>query len=167
MDCLRSFTITLDQVINFTTAGTNVKTWNTGVNHQWTVIDSLTDSRFNVQGFKNINIYGVKMQGYVSPLITGTSGAIVEDYIFQLLINGQSPVLGGSFSPNGYSAVITNQAINVGKFNTEFKFVDPIISASFVEIGTFSAQGYGWQTANNISLAINCSFIVYYQFEGE
>lgn len=167
MDCLRSFTITLDQVINFSTAGTNVRCWNGVDNRQWTVIDNVKESRFNVQGFKNINIYGIKMQGYVTPQITGTSGAIVEDFIFQLVVNGQSPVLGGSFSPNDYSAVITNQPINIGKYNNEFKFINPIVSANFVEIGTFSAQGYGWQTLNNISLAINCSFIVYYQFEGE
>jgi hypothetical protein len=167
MDCLRSFNITLDQVINFTTAGTNVRTWNTVNQHQWMVLDNVTDSRFNVQGFKNINLYGIKMQGYCSTIITGTSGAIVEDFGFQMVIGGQSPILGGSFSPNGYSATITNQPINLTKFNSKFEFSTPIQSANFIEIGTFFAQGYGWQTASDISLSINATFIVYYDFEGE
>jgi hypothetical protein len=167
MDCLRSFTITIDQTLTFTTSGVNVRTWNTGINHQWTVLDNVTESRFNVQGFKNINLYGIKMQGYCAPQITGTSGAIVDDFGFQMVIGGQNPILGGDFSTNGYNAVTTNQPINLTKFNSEFRFVTPIQSANFVEIGTFFAQGYGWQTASNIILTVNASFIVYYQFEGE
>jgi len=166
MDCLRSFTITIDQVLNFTTAGTNVRVWNAATGNAWTVLDNVSESRFNVQGFKNINVFGVKMQGYCSPIITGTSGAIVEDFGFQLVFGGTSPILGGSFGTNTYAAVISNQPINLTKFNSKFEFSTPIQSANFIEIGTFFAQGFGYQTLNNISLSINASFIVYYDFEG-
>lgn len=167
MSCIQNFTLSYDLVGTFNVSNTSVRCWISGGQNFWTARFINVASTYNVQGFKNINIYKVKIQSYLSPIITSVTGAIVEDYSLSVEINGTSPILGGNFSTNAYNGTTTNQPYIFTKYNTEIEFASPITSVKFIKLGEISVQGYGWQTLNDIDLQLKANMILYYDFEGE
>ena len=165
-DCLQNFTLTFDLSRSFNILNTNVRCWNNGINHFWTA-RFLNASKYDIQGFKNINIYKVKVQAYITPIISSITGAIVEDFSLPLEIGGTAPILGGNFSTNSYNGTTNNQPYLFTKNNSEIEFFSPITSVQFVTLGNISVQGYGWQLLNDIDLQVQANIIIYYDFEGE
>ena len=93
MDCLRSFIVNIRQVGTFT--GTDVKTWFVGAQEFWAV-EAPRISIFNVQGFKNVDIYGVDVIGSVqTQKAAAIGGCVVNDWAFELLIDGSLPLASG------------------------------------------------------------------------
>lgn len=166
MSCIQNFTLSFDLSRSFSVLNTNVRCWTAGGQNFWTA-RFLNASVYDVQGFKNINIYKVKLQSYVTPIITSITGAIVEDYSLAVEINGTAPILGGNFSTNSYNGTTTNQPYIFTKNNSEIEFASPITSVKFIKLGDISVQGYGWQLLNDIDLQVQANMIVYYDFEGE
>jgi hypothetical protein len=166
MNCIQNFTLSYDLSRSFNILNTNVRCWTAGTQNFWTA-RFLNASVYDVQGFKNINIYKVKLQAYITPIITSITGAIVEDYSLAVEINGTAPILGGNFSTNSYNGTTTNQPYLFTKNNSEIEFASPITSVKFIKLGDISVQGYGWQLLNDIDLQLQANMIVYYDFEGE
>jgi hypothetical protein len=171
MDCLRSFVINIDRVATYT--GVNVKTWFVGAQEFWMVSDSGT-SVYNVQGFKNMDIYGIDVLGYVTTLRTApTSGANVEDWTFEIRIDGQLPLASGIIqtSPPNYwnieDSTAGTRTFALTKNTNSLKFADPIKSAQSLNFLQFYSHGSGGQTAGSVALDYSLNFIIYYKYEGE
>lgn len=170
MDCLRSFIVSIDQVTTF--SGTDVKTWLLGVQEYW-VVEKAGVSTFNVQGFKNIDIYGVDVIGNVSTQKSAAiGGVVVEDWAFEILIEGQLPLASGNIatSPNYWNiqtSTVGTRTFALSKNTNSLKFADPISSVKFINFENLRAQGVGGQTAGTVSLDWDLSFIFYYKYEGE
>jgi hypothetical protein len=169
MDCLRSFSFSVDGQSNFVPP--DVKTWLAGAQEYWTFQRALTSS-YIVRGFKNIDVYGVKVVGGVTTLKTAAlGGAITEDWFVSVKLNGQLPLLGGTAGvPNDWSITTDgplSSTYEVSKFNSSFMLESPIKSVIDISLTNFKAIGFGGQTALNINLAYNFNFIIYYKFEGE
>ena len=169
MECLRSFSFQAGGQSNFT--GPDVKTWLLGVQEYWT-FQRAQLSTFIPEGFKNIDVYGVKVLGGVTTLKTApVGGAITEDWFVEIELNGQLPLLGGRLGIIDDWNIQTNGPLSknfeLSKFNSSFMFESPIKSVQTIGLTNFKAIGYGGQTANNVNLAYNFNFIVYYKFEGE
>jgi hypothetical protein len=171
MDCLRSFNFDVNTNTNLT--GGNVKTWATGSgNHFWSA-SAGTASTYNIEGYKNINVYGIDVIGSIQTLTTaGTGGVVVNDWSIDVLIGGQQPLIGANVtaSPNYYSINATtpaNRIFPIGKTSNSIKFGDPYESVKFIQLGSTYASGWGWETTGNVNLFWNLNFIVYYKFEGE
>jgi len=170
-ECLRSFNFATRTNSNFT--GTEIKTWITGGQHCWSAEIGSYSSIYNIQGFKNINVYGIQAIGQVGTLNGAPlGGVIVNDWTIDVTINGQRPLIGANVtvSPNSYSLSTTatnNRIFPISKYSNYVKFADPFQSVTSIELGGTTANGVGWQTLTNVNLLWQFNFIVYYKFEGE
>jgi hypothetical protein len=171
MDCLRSFNFSAR--INTNLSGTDVKTWISGGQHAWAIQAGSLSSVYNIQGFKNINVFGIKAIGSVQSLEGApTGGVVVNDWTIDVTLNGQRPIIGGNIdvSPNSYSVDLnsTNNLIfPISKYSNSVEFGDPYQSVTSIVLGGTTATGYGWQTLSNVNLLWLLNFVVYYKFEGE
>lgn len=170
MDCLRSFIVDIKQAQTF--VATDVKTWLLGVQEYW-VVEASGLSSFKTEGFKNIDIYGVDVIGSVQTWKTAISGGcVVEDWAFEILIDGQLPLVSGTkeASPDDWNIQLATNGTKtfaVSKFNNSVKFASPISSVKFINFEMLRAQGVGGQTAGAIALDYDLSFVFYYKYEGE
>jgi hypothetical protein len=170
MDCLRSFIVSIDQVTTF--SGTDVKTWFVGAQEFW-VVEKAGVSTFVPEGFKNIDIYGVDVIGNVSTQkAAATGGCVVQDWGFELLIEGQLPLASGTIttSPNYWNIQTTTtgtRTFALSKNTNSLKFADPIGSVKNINFEVLRAQGVGGQTAGVVSLDWDLSFVFFYKYEGE
>jgi hypothetical protein len=169
MDCLRSFTIWINQSKSFNVAGVTVKTWGTLGNYHWSVIDQQGMSTYQIQGFKNVDLYGMKMLGDVQTDLTSSDGAIVSDFSFRLGIAGQIPLISGDVltSPNYWGISQTVPQWDLSKYRYEVNFETPYYSTKSITFEAFRAQGNNAETLNSVQLDLNLQFVFYYKYEGE
>jgi len=170
MDCMRSFIIGVRNSATYT--GASVKTWAVGVQNFW-VCEVIGSSVFDIQGFKNIDIYGVKMTGDVqTTTAAATGGVVIEDFAFDIFVNGQIPLVSGATNPvpnffNLETTVPGTTRFRLSRNCSEIFFKDPIKSTKFIEFQSLHAQGVGAQTLGTISLDNDLTFVFYYKYEGE
>jgi hypothetical protein len=146
--------------------------WSVGAQHFWVYTSSLPDSIFNVEGFKNINIHKITLNGNVGTSnLPVLSGIIVQNWLFNVEIIGQNSVIGGnvSVSPNGFNMFTqpTNPVFALSKYTPSIEFTTPIQSAKKINFTAFYADGVGAEVTTNgqLNWGINCT--IYYKFEGE
>jgi len=170
MDCLRSFVVGINQVGTFT--GTGISTWNVpalGNNYFSAIVQGLTT--YNIEGFKNINIFGASVTGHVIAQASAPTGkCLVEDWAFVVTLVGQLPIISGSASPDFWSLQTTGLQTNVialSKNTPSVIFNDPIASVKTINFNQLRCQGEGAETANTVSLDYDLTFTFYYKFEGE
>jgi hypothetical protein len=166
MDCLNQFQFGIGASRTYSAASSNFATWTNGGQNFWIVQSTGDISEFDIQGFKNINLYGVKMQGYVQSPITGNFG-IVDDFSYNLKLTGQKPSLSGVFTTNNWNADLYPIDLRLSKFENTIMFSDPIKSLSRIRLSNFGVQGYGNSSLLNIKLDIEVNFYFLYKFEGE
>jgi hypothetical protein len=171
MDCLKSFNFSAAGQTNF--SGVDVKTWLVGTEQYWSFADTSGGSRFNIEGFKNVNVYGVDVVGNISTLPNSpTGGCIPLDWSISVSIDGLAPIIGGNVrvTPNFYS-ITTNQAniqaFDLGRYKTKIDLASPIESAKSITLSNLRANGIGAQTLGNVNIQWILDFVIYYKFEGE
>lgn len=169
MDCLRSFTLNINQ--NFIFNNTLFTEWNVlGTVLPWTMFDgSLTrNSVFNVTGFKNIDLYGICLVGNVYPLLAPAQRqALVQDWGVELGFTGTTPLIGGSFANNTFLATQGGNSVFLSKYQNEYKLASPIKSVTDITISSLTASGIQNESGVSVDLAFEIALIVYYKFEGE
>lgn len=172
MECLRSFNFSLAQQANYN-AATGLKTWTIGTQNFFLLEQlSPTGSIYNVQGFKNINIYQIEINGdlYSSGLPVGVS-AIIQDFNFYLEVLGtNSPSVGNIVSaPNPYNMTepTTIIPIMLSKFLPKISFKSPIQSAKQIAVKGFYCDGIANQSLINAQIGNTINVTVYYKYEGE
>ena len=171
MDCLRSFNISINDDVVF--SGLDVKSWAVGAQHFFTMeTDAVGDiSEFTIQGFKNINIFGICVNGGVVPQIGPlTNSGIVDDWQFEIILDGQLPLISGTvgtnffnINPNGSN----NKLFSLSKNTNSVSFADPFQSVKKITFNRLLIQGYGLQLLGSIALNYDLNFTFYYKFEGE
>jgi hypothetical protein len=170
MDCLRSFSFTAGANENVT--GTDINTWGTGSDTYWTAqIGITTTSQFNIQGFKNINVFGIQAVGDVNSIISTANGVIVNNWNFLVRLNGQNATIGNTITttPNRFSIVTQtiNPIIGLSRYNPRIDFPSGIQSVQSIEVYGLQASGHGAENSTTINLSWNMVFNVFYKFEGE
>lgn len=169
MDCLRSFSILSSA--NENAVGVNIDTWTVGSQNFWIYNSFSGDSTFNVQGFKNINVYSIQAQGDVSCLINTGNSLIVDDWAFSVELNGQPALASGEIvaSPNRFSIQIQGDKTNcvLSRYNNNLNFASPIQSVKNIKINGLTASGIGNENLTTLNLSWAINFIVYYKYEGE
>lgn len=169
MDCLRSFNLRIYQATTFSSP--DVKTWFSGSNTHF-CIDKLATSTFEIQGFKNVDIYGIELTGYVQTQQAGSANCIVSDYALELFLNGQNPLVSGIVkpTPDYWSLDFNNDTakiVRLSKFNPSYKFSDPIKSVKNIDFTRLLAVGEALNSPSNASLEWSLNFVFYYKYEGE
>ena len=150
MDCLRSFTLNLNQ--NFSFVNPQYLAWNTlatGTNLPWTVESGVSSSIFtvfNIEGFKNIDLYGISLVGNCYPTnATASKQGIVNNF---------------GFNQDGKYIALT-------KYQNIYKLADPVKSVTRIQIDFLRASGIQFENSTGIDLTFDLSLIVYYKYEGE
>jgi hypothetical protein len=167
MDCLNSFSVLLRLQRGYSTGGTNVKTWGSGHDLNWQVRDQTLGTNLAIQGFKNIDVYGIQMLGLVHTDVGAGDGAIVSDFGLYITFTGQAPLISGVSDNANWPVYLNNKAFMLSKYRNKVKMESPISGVSNINFGVFSAQGTGAETANSVTLDIDLEFIFYYKYEGE
>jgi len=171
MECLRSFNFLASGQSNFT--GADVKTWLDGTQRFFTYTRSGALSTFTVQGFKNINVFGIDVVGNVGSLPAAPAGGCIpSDWSIQISVNGFVPLVGGSVvaSPNGFNMDIDQaktKLFDLGRFKPTFNLASPIESVTSIQINNLRVNGTGAQTNGDLNLQYIFNVIVYYKYEGE
>jgi hypothetical protein len=167
MDCLRSFTFNINQTVNFATAGVNIKNWGVAGNYHW-IVNLGQNSILNIQGFKKLDLYGIAIVGNVQTDAGLANAAIVQDYGFDIVTDGQIPLPSAVISgTNLWGINLNNQTFSLTKYLSKIEFESPITGLNNLTISRFFAQGNNGETLNSIDLGINVDFIFYYKYEGE
>jgi hypothetical protein len=168
MDCLKSFTIHSSSSITTSLASI----WTQNSNNYW-LLDRNLSSSFNIEGFKNINIHGIKMLGFIDAQPAGTLKAIVEDWTTTLQLQGGTiPQVSGNItaSPNQWNIDNTSafgRLFSLGKYNQEIKFASPFESVKSIQFLNLNAAGIGAESTTSVSLKWNLQWVFYYTYEGE
>lgn len=169
MDCMRSFTLNINQ--NFVFNNTVFTEWNTvGTVLPWTMFDGSASrkSDFFVEGFKNIDVYGVSMVGIVYPLLApAQKQALVQDWGVSLTLEGTQPLINGFYGTNTFNASQGGRTVFLSKYQNEYKLIEPIQSVKKISIAALTASGIQNESGLSVDLTFDVALIVYYKLEGE
>jgi hypothetical protein len=178
MNCLRTTNLTFAGTVNNTSTvvGSNVTFW---LDYSTKLTGfvarlPLVDCSFNPQGFKNIDLYGLEVIGYVSNNNSAGGNFICTDYSLLTKIMGQFPLLSGTFgtgvpfqmvqgqgNSNGFTFTKTHSKIN---FNTPIKSVSQIFCSDLTIEGTAPTL---IGITDEISFDYSFDIFLHYKFEGE
>lgn len=172
MDCLRSFNFSIANQSNYGAAN-GFLYWQIGTQHFWTLdIASAPGSKYNIRGFKNINIFKIEINGDInSTPQTAPFQCIVNNWSLDLEVVGQNSSSVGSVlaSPNPFGLIEqqTNPFFRLSKFQNCIEFESPIQSAREINIKKLFADGIANQTILSAQIGYIINFTVYYKYEGE
>lgn len=169
MDCLRSFNVRLQFAQNFESSNPNVKFWGTGNNINF-IIENEEEGHFEIQGFKNINLYGVKMVGDIIPYITINRSSIIDDWSIRLVIVGQPPLISGNITSSSYTlnyADSESTVFQLTKYTNNINFASPIASASLLTFSVIKVSGIHCETDIDVGINADLNFTFFYKYEGE
>jgi len=169
MDCLKSFNVGLKYHNTYSVSDIS-KIWTT--NQGGYFINDPNFIEFNLEGFKNINIYGVKMNGDITSDIDGSANNLVRDFSIQLKLNGQTPIIGNSFASGGefYNIFFTGENTQIfllSKYNACLDFATPYQSVRSLSWENLRVSGSNKQSNTEVSVDVILNFTFYYKFEGE
>lgn len=168
MECLKSFSL---QVSSFSdeSSASEITTWGLAPQNYWFYKSTNPSSSFNIQGFKNINIFKIEVIGNINSDL-GSNTVLVQDWQTHITITGQNATIGGNVNAtNGFAMSV--QTINpnfvLSKFNPCIEFKTPIQSASIFSLTQFQAQGIGAKNLSVLLINWNLTFNIYYNFQEE
>ena len=170
MDCLQSFNVRINQAATF--SAPDLKVWFSGSSTYFS-LEKLALSTFDIQGFKNIDLYGIDLTGYVQTQTGAALGnCIVNDWAFELFLDGQNPLVSGVVNPvpDFWSLDVDNnsaKSVRISKFNNSIKFSNPVKSLKKIDFARLLAAGEALNSPSNASLEWSLNFVFYYKYEGE
>lgn len=172
MDCLRSFNFSIANQSNYGAAN-GFLYWQIGTQHFWTLdISSAVGSKYNIQGFKNINIFKIEITGDInsSPQLAPFQ-CIVQNWSLGLEVVGQNSSSTGSVvaAPNPFSMITQpiNPFFRLSKLQPCIEFKSPIQSAKEINVKNLFVDGIANQTILSAQIGYVINFTIYYKFEGE
>jgi hypothetical protein len=167
MQCYNRFQFYIAQTKTYDTASGVLGAWNTLNGSGWVINDSTQRTDFKIEGFKNINLYGIKLIGTAFSPVATAAHALIDDYSLNFSLTAQTPSISGVYTTNDYNAVSFTNEVRLGKYQNEIMFIDPITSLTNISFNTFSAQGYSPQLLTDVRLSLNFTIYFYYNYEGE
>jgi hypothetical protein len=174
MDCLRSFVQDYKIIGNLSSfTGGAYKFWSVGLNNYLNAAIDIdlapNPAIFRPQGFKNIDVYGIKLVGnFTSDPNSLTLNGIIYNWGARIRTTGSYGQISSSI-PNTLNFAINQNPdiIGLNNYNPEVKYPSPIKSVSNIVIDTVLFSAEHCQSAVDIALLCDVQLIVYYKFEGE
>jgi len=174
--CYNSFAIRVQgaQTVASGNPLTSIRTWGT-VGQYYFSLDFTPGggSIYNIEGFKNVNIYGFGVVGIVNGYANSANKcAVVSDWAINLSINGNPPLISGqtSVTQDGYGIATSGAPVtryNLSKYTNLMMLGDPITSVKSIGFNSFFAQGIGAEFLNQVELYFDLNYTFYYKYEGE
>ena len=124
---------------------------------------------FEPQGFKKINLHGIKITGSISgaPIASPIKGSIVNWSVYVYVL-GQIQELGGVINP--YLPINTSQNFQTYKLtelNNYIDFVSPILGVENFGLYRVNFEAEKMQDPANLNIDLNITTTYFYKFEGE
>ena len=173
MDCLKSFNFTIANQSNYG-AAQGFLYWQIGAQHFWTLDTSAitASSTYNIQGFKNINIFKIEITGdFNSSPQFAPYQCIIQNWNISLQIEGQNSQSTGNVlaAPNDFGLVeqSLNPAFRFSKFQNSVSFESPIQSAKKIIVNRIFADGIANQSLLSAQIGYVVNVTVFYKYEGE
>jgi hypothetical protein len=167
MQCLRSFTFASKEATTF--SGSDIDVWSIGLENYWAVMKAGT-STFSIEGFKNIEVYGITATGEVFCSIGSNRSVIVNNWAFTVQINGTVPLINGFVGTTNDFFIQPQDStplIQIGRYYPKIEYQNPITSVKSIEIKILRASGVFAEDPTLINLNWNVNFVVKYLYEGE
>jgi hypothetical protein len=172
---MKSFTVRINQNTLVSAANSTIRTWGTVGQYYFSAKTTPTNtpSIFNIEGFKNVDIYGVSVVGGVQGNSASVNAcAVIEDWFFTIKVLGQVQLISGSVSTtsNGFNINTVTPDINfiaLSKNSNSVMLSTPYQSVSSVSFESLKTQGIGAEFLNVVSLDYDLYFTFYYKYEGE
>jgi hypothetical protein len=170
MDCLRSFVISSNLNQSFA-LGPNLDVWTIGTNNYWFGRTIGANADFNIQGFKNINIFGIDVVGDFKSGPGGTQ-VLIDNWEVNVDLIGQASLIGGEVDPIGniYNVNTDNFFTNsfvLSKYKRGFELSSPIQSVTQIRFSGYTASGHANQSLLSVTVNWKLNYIFYYKYEGE
>ena len=172
MDCLRSFTQSIN-ISSTLTALTATKTfWTVGLNNHCSAIATFAAGAgpavFKPEGFKNIDVYGISITGeIISDPSSTTLGGIIDTWGVLLNTNGFYSEISGTFSNQALTVTENPLTISLSRYANYIEFQSPIKALQNISFNNLYIQASSCQTTTNLSIFGQLQLNVYYKFEGE
>ena len=174
MECLRSFVLDFKVIGNLSGfAGGAYRFYTIGLNtYCVAAIDvdlAPNPAIFRPQGFKNIDVYGIKLAGnFTSDPNSATLNAMIYNWGARISTVGTYSQISGVF-PNTLNIPVSESPNTIGlnNWNSEVEYPSPIKSVTNIIIDTIFFSAEHCQNALDIALLSDVQLIVYYKFEGE
>lgn len=172
MDCLRSFTQQISVQSSLVGLNSTQSFWTSGPNIHCSAIATFAagvgPAVFLPQGFKNIDVYAIKMTGtIISDPNNLTDGGIVSDWGVILNTGGTYSQLGGVYSNQAITVNQSPQTISLSKYAGYLEFPSPIKSISNISINNLYIQANYCQVNTDLAILGELQFTTFYKFEGE
>jgi hypothetical protein len=172
MDCLRSFIQTTNLSTTLQSLNAVSQFWGSAPNYHCSSIASFTNVGgpviFEPQGFKNIDVYGLKILGQIQcNWASATLQGQILDFGFNINLVGTYPLIGANVSNNILPIVQNPTTISLTKYQPDIFFKSPIKSIDNISVQNLLIAANNCVSNTNLSLAGSISMIVYYKFEGE
>jgi len=175
MECLQSFNIRINQAIVTASANGYVRTWGTPGQYYFAFLQTPTTfgSLYNLEGFKNTDIYGISVTGFVQGYNDPANKcAVVEDWSFGISLDGNAPLVSGTkrTSPDGFNIITKGTQLNtiiLSKNTNSINFLNPYQSVKSISFNAIQAQGHGAEALTDIAILYDLMFTFYYKYEGE
>ena len=173
--CMQSFSLKIAQNTIASSAIGACRTWGTIGQYFFSCgfSPSGANSFYNIEGFKNIDIYGMQVVGSV----TGNPGnatkcGLVTDWQLLIGLDGNPPLVSGSktASPDGFNLITSGTSLtyyHLGKYANILTFQDPLKSVKQIVFAALYAQGNGAEFLNEVALSYTLTFTFFYKYEGE
>jgi hypothetical protein len=174
--CMKSFSVRIDGSNYFDDTNGFVTTWGVAGQYYFNALNFRTgfsNSVYSIVGFKNIDIYGISLNGYVNGVATSAANtAIVQDWNMYITLNGQSSLVSGetNASPNAWNIRTTSPLLNqfvIGKYTPSLNLMSPFTSVRSIEFGFLATSGIAATVLDSVYLIYDLYFTFYYKYEGE
>jgi hypothetical protein len=173
MDCLRSFTQNVDLGgLSLLSLNPTISAWGSAGAYHISAIGTFSAGfgvcSFLPQGFKNIDVYGIKVTGLIiSDPANLTDGAIIQNWGLAINLTGTYAQLSGVYGNQSQTINQNPQSIFLDRYSPEITFPSPIKSLNNVSIQNIFIQANAGQINTDIALTGGIQLTTYYKFEGE
>ena len=174
MECLRSFVLDFKVIGLLSTFPGGAKRFFTiGLNNYCVAAIDVdlapNPAIFSPQGFKNIDVYGIKLAGNFT---TDPNNLLYNGMIYNWGARITTTGTYGQISaaiPNTLNFTLNESpgTIGLNNYNPEVQYPSPIKSVSNIIIDTILFSAEHCQSAVDLALLCDVQLIVYYKFEGE
>lgn len=174
MDCLRSAKFQIGFLESFVFGS---QSFNLKINPQGVSVQVNLNSKWEIEGFKNIDVYGIKFiqktflqdNNYYS---TGIADTIIWEnkYDISLTLDGTIEILNGKNVLPGFTSQSTTEFL-LNNYTSELMLASPILSCKSLTFGNFQTT-YGLTYANstaaaghNFLIGIQGDLYLYYRYQ--
>lgn len=172
MECLRSFTQKISITSSLVGLNATQSFWTSGLNIHCSAIATFAagvgPAVFLPQGFKNIDVYGIKVTGnIISDPSNLTDGGIVNDWGVILNTDGFYSEISGVYSNQALTVTQNPATISLSRYQSYLEFPSPIKALTNISINNLYLQANFCQVNTDLAILGELQFTTYYKFEGE